>query len=70
MPSYLLYPSADKRQDEIWGYTVKTWGVEQAEKYITGLHDHMQQLADKALFWHPPPARLKSHLRSKTPLYL
>jgi plasmid stabilization system protein ParE len=70
MPSYLLYPSADKRQDEIWEYTVKTWGVVQAEKYITGLHDHMQRLADKSLVWHPPPTRLKSRLKSKTQLYI
>ena len=57
MARYRFYPAADARQDEIWHYTVEMWSVEQAEAYIRGLHDHLQKLADKTLFWHTLPPR-------------
>jgi len=47
MAGYRFSPAADKRQDEIWEYTSEQWGENQAKKYLQGLHDHLQRLADK-----------------------
>jgi len=58
MAEYLFFPAADKAQDGIWDYTVKTWGEAQAEKYIRGLHDHLQKLADKQRVWRLLPNSL------------
>jgi plasmid stabilization system protein ParE len=55
---YLFYPAADKAQDGIWHYTRKTWGEAQAEKYIRGLHNHLQELADRQRIWRPLPNSL------------
>jgi len=56
--NYLFFPAADKAQDGIWHYTHEKWGQEQAEKYIMGLHEHIQGLADKILFWRTLPESL------------
>jgi plasmid stabilization system protein ParE len=58
MASYRFFPAADRRQDEIWEYTCKQWGENQAKQYIQGLHDHLQKLADKKIPWRPLPAGL------------
>jgi len=58
MIGYKFFPPADKSQDEIWDYTYKEWGAAQADKYITGLHSHIQKLADKKLLWRPVPKSL------------
>lgn len=41
--SYTFHPLAAQKQIEIWEYTFHEWGIEQADKYIDGLH---QQLAN------------------------
>ena len=56
MANYLFYPPANEAQDAIWQYTVDQWGEEQAEKYIIGLHTHLQTLADKQKPWRPLPS--------------
>ena len=58
MAGYSFFPAADKAQDKIWKYTAETWGEKQAEKYILGLHAHLQRLADKQLFWRSLPDSL------------
>jgi len=58
MSSYLFFPSADKAQDDIWRYTSKTWGENQAEKYIKDLHHHLQLLSGKKKSWRSLPANL------------
>lgn len=58
MAGYSFFPPADKAQDDIWKYTVKTWGRVQAEKYILGLHEHLQQLADRQKNWQLLPKDL------------
>ncbi len=58
MVGYKFFPPADKSQDEIWDYTYKEWGEAQADKYITGLHSHIQKLTDKKLLWRPVPKSL------------
>ena len=34
MKRYLLSPRAQKDLEEIWNYSVKIWGVDQAETYL------------------------------------
>ncbi len=58
MFTYLFFPSAVKAQDDIWHYTYKEWGQKQAEKYINGLHDHLQALSEKKKFWRLLPNSL------------
>ncbi|MFW5426341.1 MAG: type II toxin-antitoxin system RelE/ParE family toxin [Methylophagaceae bacterium] len=58
MAGYLFYPTADQRQDEIWDYTVGQWDEIQAEKYITELHQHLNNLASNRLLWHTLPNKL------------
>jgi toxin ParE1/3/4 len=53
MAGYKFFPAADKSQDAIWDYTYEEWGEAQANKYIKGLHSHIQKLADKKLLWRP-----------------
>ena len=55
MTAYRFFSTADDAQDDIWDYTCKEWSETQAEKYIRGLHKHIQQLADKQKPWHPLP---------------
>jgi toxin ParE1/3/4 len=43
---YWLRPKARSDIDAIWDYTVKTWGVQQARSYITGLRDVCTELAE------------------------
>lgn len=58
MPTYLFFPPADKAQDDIWDYTYEEWGKEQAKKYITGLHNHLQKLSEKKKQWRTLPHSL------------
>lgn len=58
MTSYRFYPAADQRQDEIWDYTLDQWGEQQAEKYITDLHNHINKLANNRLLWRELPSKL------------
>ena len=56
MPTYRFYLTADQMQDEIWRYTFNRWGEAQADKYIRELHQHLQQIANKDIFWKSLPA--------------
>ena len=46
MAEYWLRPKARSDIDAIWDYTIKTWGVQQARSYITGLRDVCTELAE------------------------
>jgi toxin ParE1/3/4 len=50
----LFFSAADRRQDEIWNYTVEIWGEEQAVRYIEGLHSAIAQAAEGNLVWRNP----------------
>lgn len=58
MATYLFFPPADQAQDDIWHYTLEEWGQKQAEKYITGLHNHLQALSTKKKPWRNLPDTL------------
>lgn len=50
-----LSPLAEKHIQEIWGYTFKTWGEEQADAYIGGLFDFIAELEMKRHRWRAVP---------------
>jgi plasmid stabilization system protein ParE len=66
---YTFYPAADKAQDQIWQYTSEKWGEAQAEKYIRGLHEHLQHLANMELHWRSLPQTIAAPADIKTPVY-
>ncbi|MBL8819329.1 MAG: type II toxin-antitoxin system RelE/ParE family toxin [Planctomyces sp.] len=45
--------AAKSRLIEIWGYTERTWGEEQADKYIRGLVGSIQEAASFRNRWRP-----------------
>jgi toxin ParE1/3/4 len=42
---YVLSRQAAADLDEIWDYTAKTWGREQANRYVEGLRQSMRNVA-------------------------
>ena len=48
---YRFFPTADRRQDDIWDYTYDTWGEEQADAYIEGLHVAIDSAAKGEKRW-------------------
>lgn len=45
MAEYRLTPAAERDLESIWTYTVRQWGVEQAERYIDQLTASFGELA-------------------------
>jgi plasmid stabilization system protein ParE len=48
---YLFFPAADRRQDEIWDYTLEKWGEKKAVEYIRGLHNAVSDAAGNPKLW-------------------
>jgi len=48
---FRFYPGANKRLDEIWRYTTEHWDEEQAELYIKGLFDSLEERAMRKHLW-------------------
>lgn len=46
MPEVALRPKARDDLDGIWDYTVQTWGLEQAERYIRAMNATFETLAE------------------------
>ena len=46
MAEYRLTPAAERDLESIWTYTVRQWGVEQADRYIDFLIAAFVELAD------------------------
>ena len=59
MNKYVISRSADHKIDDIYLYTVETWGTEQADRYVRGLFDLFQQIADKQVLWRTIPAEFR-----------
>jgi toxin ParE1/3/4 len=43
---FVLSPAAQADLSDIWDYSVKNWGRVQAERYVLGIRDACQALAD------------------------
>ena len=52
---YILSPRAQSDLDEIWNYTERHWGIEQAEIYICQLWQDIEAIAAKPTIGRPCP---------------
>jgi len=59
LAEYRLTPAAERDLESIWTFTVREWGVEQADRYIEFLTSAFGELADS-----PKPAPSCEHIRS------
>ncbi len=48
-----IYKKARRQLIQIWHYTENTWGENQADSYIRGLHRAMENAAGNRLVWRP-----------------
>ncbi len=46
-----IYKTAQKQLMEIWRYTNKNWGKEQADKYIFELHNAIEKISSSPEAW-------------------
>jgi plasmid stabilization system protein ParE len=51
-----IQEAASFRLDEIYRYTRRRWGEDQADRYITGLFDAFERLASHEIASRPIPA--------------
>jgi len=54
-PGYILSPRAQLDLDEIWNYTERHWGIDQAETYIRQLWQDIEAVAAKPAIGRPCP---------------
>jgi plasmid stabilization system protein ParE len=70
MRHVLFHPIADGEQDEIYRWTAVRWGEPQADTYIRGLHNHLDQLAEIPSLWRPLEKRLTLTLNADHQIYV
>ena len=46
MKGYVLSPAAQADLGEIWDYSARNWGAEQADRYILAIRDACEAVAD------------------------
>ncbi len=56
MTAFRVSDNAGQRLDEIYTHTRQTWGEAQAERYIRGLFEQFQAIADRRFLWRAIPA--------------
>ncbi len=56
MNVFRVEDGAGHRLDEIYCYTRDLWGEAQAERYIRGLFERFQAIADRNILWRSIPA--------------
>jgi len=59
MTDYLVQEAASHRIDDIYRYTLTTWGKEQADRYIQGLFDSFGSIATHKILSRPIPAQFE-----------
>ncbi len=59
MSDFLVQKSAVVRLKEIYRYTVKQWGENQADLYLKGMFDHFDKIAKKQVRWILVPAEFQ-----------
>lgn len=68
MPIHKLLPKAETDLEKIWFYTVKTWGIEQANFYIDEIDNVFRLLAEQPSLCRireelNPPVRIHHHAK-------
>ena len=49
-----ILPAARRRLLEIWNYPANAWGVDQANRYLSGLDSHFSELPADRSKWRVP----------------
>ena len=55
MTRFRIEPGAAHRLDEIYAYTDRAWGEEQAESYIRGMFARFEVIAKRKAVWRQIP---------------
>lgn len=58
MSGYKVQAAAGDRLDEIYRYSVDHWGEAQAERYVRGLFERFEAIAERRFPWRAIPADL------------
>lgn len=56
MARFLVQDAASHRIDEIYQYTLRQWGAEQADNYVVGLFDTFSKIETHEVLSSPLPA--------------
>lgn len=56
MSQFSVGPAARERIDEIYDYTRRMWGEDQAELYVRGLFERFADIANQGVVWRAVPA--------------
>ncbi len=59
MSEYRVEVAAAHRLDEIYDYTSKTWGEDQADRYLRGLSAQFAAIANRQIPWRAIPAEFE-----------
>ncbi len=59
MTGYRLGSAADRRLDEIYEYTARLWGDDQAKRYLADLFATFARIGAREIVGRRPPLRLK-----------
>jgi toxin ParE1/3/4 len=54
--AYRVQAAAGRRLDEIYAYSLETWGRERADSYVRGLFDRFDAIASRRAPWRSIPA--------------
>jgi toxin ParE1/3/4 len=54
---FRVLKSAARRIEEIYEYTLDTWGKRQADKYLDGLFRRFGEIAERKVVWKLIPAK-------------
>jgi len=44
---YTISPRAQRDLDEIWAYTLRNWGIDQAELYVRQIARHIETVSER-----------------------
>jgi plasmid stabilization system protein ParE len=56
---FRLEPAADHALDQIYDYTAREWGNDQADRYIQGLFEYFGDAASRRILWRVIPAEFE-----------
>ncbi len=66
MKKYWLRRAASQRLEDTYAYTLETHGQVQADKYLDGMFDLFEMIADRHIYWRaiPPQFGVKGFFAS------
>ena len=56
MSPFSVDPVAARQIDEVYDYSRRHWGAEQAERYVHGMFEHFGAISEQRVIWRAIPA--------------